>query len=97
MHAAALRIEIRIPEARSLKAKRRVLQSAIADLRNRMSVSVAEIDHHDVWQRSTVGVALVATSAAELDQRIATVRRMLSERVDLELIGIGVSHLEDPE
>ena len=97
MHAAAMRIELRIPEARSLKAKRRVLQSAIADLRNRMSVSVAEIDHHDVWQRSTVGVALVATSATELDQRIATVRRMLSERVDLEVIGIGVSHLEDRE
>jgi hypothetical protein len=97
MHAAALRIELRIPEARSLKAKRRVLQSAIADLRNRMSVSVAEIDHHDVWQRSTVGVALVATSPSELDQRIATVRRLLSERVDLEVIGIGVSHLEDRE
>ncbi|MDF1594638.1 MAG: DUF503 domain-containing protein [Acidimicrobiia bacterium] len=97
MHAAALRIELRIPEARSLKAKRRVLQSATADLRNRMSVSVAEIDHHDVWQRSTVGVALVATNASELEQRIATVRRMLSERVDLEVIGIGVSHLEDRE
>ncbi len=97
MHAAALQIELRIPESRSLKAKRSVLQSVVADLRNRMSVSVAEIDHHDEWQRSTVGVALVATGAAELDRRIAAIERMLRERVDLEVLGIGVSHLEAPE
>lgn len=97
MHAAALRIEVRIPEARSLKAKRRVLQSFIADLRNRMSLSVAEVDDQDAWQRSTVGVAIVAATGGELEQRIATVHRMLSERVDLEVLRVGVSHLEDPE
>jgi hypothetical protein len=97
MHAAALRIELRIREAHSLKAKRRVLQSVIADLRNRMSISVAEVDHHDVWQRSTVGVAIVAANATELDARVATIRRMLGERVDLEVTEFGVSHLEDPE
>ena len=97
MHAAALRVELRIPEARSLKAKRRVLQSVVAELRNRMSLSVAEIDHHDEWQRSTVGVAIVAGGNADLEKRIAAVRRMLSERVDLEVLEIVLSHLEDPE
>lgn len=97
MHAAALRVELRIPEARSLKDKRRTLQSVVAELRNRMSLSVAEIDHHDEWQRSTVGIAIVAGGNTELDNRIAAVRRLLSERVDLELLEVGVSHLEDPE
>ena len=97
MHAAALLVELRIPEARSLKAKRRVLQSAIADLRNRMSLSVAEVDHHDEWQRSTVGVAIVAAGSAELEKRITAVKRLLSEQADLEVIQIGMSHLEDPE
>ena len=83
MHAAAMRIDLRIPEARSLKAKRRVLQSLISDLRDRMSLSVAEVDHHDAWQLSTVGLALVASGAGELERRIATVRRMLNERVDI--------------
>ena len=97
MHAAALRVELRIPVARSLKAKRRVLHSVIADLRNRMSLSVAEVDHHDEWQRSTVGVAIVAAGSAELEKRITAVKRLLSERADLEVIQIGMSHLEDPE
>jgi uncharacterized protein YlxP (DUF503 family) len=96
MHAAAMRIDLRIPEARSLKAKRRVLQSLISDLRDRMSLSVAEVDHHDAWQLSTVGLALVASGAGELERRIATVRRMLNERVDIEILEVGVSHLEDP-
>ena len=86
MHAAAMRIDLRIPEARSLKAKRRVLQSLISDLRDRMSLSVAEVDHHDAWQLSTVGLALVASGAGELERRIATVRRMLNERVDIEIL-----------
>ena len=96
MHAAAMRIDLRIPEARSLKAKRRVLQSLISDLRDRMSLSVAEVDHHDAWQLSTVGLALVASGAGERERRIATVRRMLNERVDIEILEVGVSHLEDP-
>ena len=62
-----------------------------------MSLSVAEIDHHDEWQRSTVGVAIVAGANADLEKRIAAVQRMLSERVDLELLEIVLSHLEDPE
>lgn len=97
MHAAALQIDLRIPDARSLKAKRQVLRSVIAQLRDRMSLSVAEIDHHDAWQRSTVGVAIVARSATDLDERMSAVRRMLDERVDLEVIDVGISHMEDPE
>jgi len=97
MYAAALRVELRIPEARSLKEKRRVLQSVVSELRNRMSLSVAEIDHHDEWQRSTVGVAIVAGGNTDLENRIAAVERMLGERVDLELLEIVLSYLEDPE
>jgi uncharacterized protein YlxP (DUF503 family) len=97
MYAAALRVELRIPEARSLKEKRRVLQSVVSELRNRMSLSVAEIDHHDEWQRSTVGVAIVAGGNTDLENRIAAVKRMLGERVDLELLEIVLSYLEDPE
>lgn len=97
MHAAALRIELRLPEARSLKAKRRVLQSLIADLRDRSSLSVAEVGHHDEWQRSTVGVALVAARSGDLDRKVAAIRRMLDERVDIELLEIGLSYLEDPQ
>ena len=62
-----------------------------------MSLSVAEIDHHDEWQRSTVGIAIVAGGNAVLEKRSAAVQRMLSDRVDLVLLEIVLCHLEDPE
>ena len=38
--------------AHSLKEKRHYVRSAKAHLQNRVGASVAEVDHHDVWQRT---------------------------------------------
>lgn len=54
------RIELTIYEAASLKEKRAVLQSLIRKLRNLGSLSVAEVDYHDKWQRAALGLATVA-------------------------------------
>ena len=47
-----LTCELHFPEAHSLKEKRHHLRSAKAQLQNRVGASVAEVDHHDVWQRA---------------------------------------------
>ena len=44
MHAAALRVELRIPDAHSLKEKRGKLKPAISELRKQFGISVAEVD-----------------------------------------------------
>lgn len=95
MHAAALRVELRIRGARSLKEKRRVVKSVIADLQRAFSVSVAEVDHQDLWQRATLGIALVAPQAGQLDRVIHTVERSLRSRTDIEVLASAVGHLED--
>lgn len=97
MYAALLRIELRIPDVRSLKAKRRVVRPIVEGLRRVASLSVAEVDHHDVWQRSTVGVALVAPDARHLERLIDEIRRYLDLCYEAEVIEMGVSFLEDPE
>ena len=70
MHAAALRIELRIPLANSLKAKRGVVRPLVEGLRRVASLSVSEIDRHDSWQLSTLGVAIVAPDAGHLERLI---------------------------
>ena len=60
---AILSAELHFPEAGSLKGKRQHLRSAKANLRNRFAASVAEVDHHDLWQRSTLLIACAARSA----------------------------------
>jgi uncharacterized protein YlxP (DUF503 family) len=64
---ALLRIDLHFPEAASLKAKRKDVQSVKAQLQGRMGLSVAEVAHHDAWQRSTLAAALVAGSAGRAE------------------------------
>jgi uncharacterized protein len=52
-----LTCELHFPEAHSLKEKRHHLRSAKAQLQNRVGASVAEVDHHDLWQRARITAA----------------------------------------
>ena len=97
MHAAALRIELRVPDAGSLKAKRRVLRPVVEGLKRAASLSVAEVDHHDSWQRAAVGVALVAPDARQLEQLITLVQRYLDDCLEVEVVAVTASYLEAPE
>ncbi len=97
MYAAAIRVELRIRGARSLKEKRRTVKSVIADLRGNFEVSVAEVDHQDLWQRATLGIAIVAPQPGHLDRVINTLERWIRARTDVEVLGSAVAHLEAPE
>jgi len=62
-----IRIDLHFPANGSLKGKRKELQSAKAQLQRRFGAAVAETDHHDLWQRSELTVALVAREARALE------------------------------
>ena len=62
MSVGVATLEIFIPEANSLKSKRSVVKSMLEGLRNKFNVSAAEVDHLDLWQRATVGIACVSNS-----------------------------------
>ncbi|TXK90606.1 DUF503 family protein, partial [Parageobacillus sp. SY1] len=44
-----------IYDAQSLKEKRAVLQRIMTRLKQKYNISIAEIDHQNVWQRTTLG------------------------------------------
>jgi uncharacterized protein YlxP (DUF503 family) len=97
MHAAAVRVELRIPDAHSLKEKRGKVKRLIAELRKRFGVSVAEVDHQELWQRTTLGIAVVAPQAGQL-QRLAHSLEKYFEQLDTVLfLHMTISYLEDPE
>ena len=64
MDVLCAEIELHFPESDSLKAKRLVLRSAKERIRDRFGVSIAELDYHDLWQRSLLGVAFVSRDGA---------------------------------
>jgi uncharacterized protein len=63
-----------------LKGKRKELQSVKAALARRFGASVAEVDHHDLWQRSTIACGLVGRSASDLERLAAALERYLESR-----------------
>ena len=79
-----LSIEIHVPGARSLKDKRTVLRSAKDRLR-RLNVSVAEIDHQSLHQRSRLGVAAVGATQTGVERSLQAVVEEI-ERHDPGLI-----------
>jgi uncharacterized protein len=67
MVVGTLLLELHLPSSDSLKAKRSVLNHVKGLLRTRFNVSVAEVDHQDLWQRAALGVAAVSGDGGVLD------------------------------
>ena len=60
-----------------MKEKRHFLRSAKAQLQNRVGASVAEVDHHDVWQRAGITAACVAREHREVERLLDEAERWL--------------------
>ena len=94
-YVGILTVELHFPENGSLKGKRKYVKSAKAQLHERFGASVAEVDHHDLWQRSTLAVACAAREHGELQNHLDAVVRYLSSqgfellRADREVIVPG--------
>ena len=72
-----LTCELQFPEARSLKDKRQQLRSAKAQLQHRVGASVAEVDHHELWQRARITAACVARQQREAERLLDEAERWL--------------------
>jgi uncharacterized protein YlxP (DUF503 family) len=54
------------------------VKSAKAQLQNRFGASVAEVDHHDLWQRARLTIACVAREHNEADRLLEEAVRYLN-------------------
>ncbi|MBT3350598.1 MAG: DUF503 domain-containing protein [Nitrospinaceae bacterium] len=76
-----LSVDLHIPESRSLKAKRKVVQSIIAKLRQRFNVAVAEVEFQDKWQRCKLGVSAVSNSGSHVDEQLRSALDSIEDMV----------------
>ncbi len=76
-----LLIHLHFPEAGSLKGKRKDLASIKAQLQTRLGVAVSEVDHQDLWQRSTLAAAVTGRSQGAVEQAADRVERFLDARL----------------
>lgn len=77
-----LRIELFFPHSGSLKGKRAELRPIKAALHQRLHCAVAEVDHHDTWQRATLAASLVGSTERVCAESADRVVRWLDGHVD---------------
>src|SRR5438477_3642419 len=91
MLAALCRFDLRIPGCTSLKEKRHVLKALTASLRQKFNVAVAEVDHQDLWQRTTIAVSSVSGEAYHLKRVMHEVERHIERWAEVEVIDVDLT------
>jgi uncharacterized protein YlxP (DUF503 family) len=93
-YVGILSVELHFPESGSLKGKRKFVKSAKAQLQHRFGAAVAEVEHHELWQRAGLTVACVARELGELDRLLDDAVRYLGGqeyelvRAEREVVGV---------
>ncbi len=75
-----LTVELHLPDAQSLKAKRMVLRR-VKDRLKKFNVAIAETEYQDLWQRAALSVVAVSNDTAAVDEALAKVVNEI-ERVE---------------
>jgi uncharacterized protein len=86
-------IELHLPDVDSLKGKRRVLKGLKERVRARFEVAVAEIDHHDIWQRAALAVAYVSHDSRHANEVVSKALNFIEANVDGSVIDTSVEIL----
>ena len=86
LYVLALAVDVRIPEAHSLKEKRSVIRTIVDGARRRFGASTAETGLHDVHQRSELGFVVVAESVGHATELIDSVERFVWSFPEIEVV-----------
>lgn len=85
--------ECRIYNAQSLKQKRAVLRRILTRIRNEHNVSVSEMEHHDLWQRTLIGIVTVANEKKQAERTIQQVLDLIDSFPEIERAETSVDWL----
>ena len=86
-------VEMHLPAVDSMKGKRHIIKSLKDKLRDRFEVAVAEVDHHDIWQRATLAVACVSHDARHANSVVSKAMDFIEAHVDGRVLDTSVEIL----
>ena len=86
-------VELHLPDVGSLKGKRHVLKGLKEKLRHRFEISVAEVDHQDLWQRATLALACVSGDSPHANEVISKALDFIEDNLDGYVTDIHVEVL----
>ncbi len=90
MVVGLLQLWIRIPDAMSLKDKRRAIKSIKDRISNRFNVSVAEVALLESRREAQLAVALVSNDAGFVQSCLSKVVNLIQSRPKLEILDYSI-------
>ena len=98
VYLGGLTLDLLLGDVRSLKQKRSVVASVVAEVRRRYpGVAVAESGHTDLHRRAEIGVAVVSSTAAHAVEVLDACERLVAARPDIELLSARQRLLTEEE
>lgn len=86
-----LKVEIMIPEARSLKEKRMIIKSIKDQARARFNISIAQLDSHNRWQHAIIGIAAIGNDCSSLNKMMSNFLKWLEMQKSIYIIKHNLS------
>ena len=86
MIIAAMTFRLHAPWVHSLKEKRMVVKSLIAQLQNKFHVSAAEIDKQDAHQIIVIGVAVIVPNNSLADSLMDEISQFVETATDAQVL-----------
>lgn len=77
-------VECMLYNTHSLKDKRSVLKKVMSKLRKDFNIAITELDFHDLWQRTKLGIVTISTSYTHAEQIIQEVFRVIDDYSEME-------------
>jgi hypothetical protein len=79
-------LRLHVPEANSLKDKRRIIKSFKERTRNRFNVSIAEVDGQDTHRRAVVAVTMVGNDRRYIEGVLQQILNVAAMHRDMLLL-----------
>jgi len=79
-------VRLYLPNSDSLKAKRQIILSLKARLKNKFNISISEIGFLDSWKESQLGVTCISNSGRYIDRELSHIVKLISSNRNLEII-----------
>lgn len=94
MFVGIAKIEIFFPEPNSLKSKRQILKAILHKLESQFkNISFAEVDGHDLWQKTTIGISIVGKDQKFVDRKLTSILNFIQNDGRLEIIKAEIDYI----
>ena len=90
MVVGSLKVELFLPDNRSLKGKRKVVKSMVGKVKSRFNVSIAEVGSNDKWQKIELGISAVGNDRRHIDASLNNILAFLDSLYLAEIVDSSI-------